>query len=138
MVDPAWIEAPQIGRVVEDHIESPLVLVSGPVVGDGVFREDLGMNGVELSGDAVEQFGPWGFELTIHQALSFAPVRKPGKAVVLLQVIESSGLHLSGQPFPAVEADLNREGEPGLDTGIEEAEDGVDLIVIEKQTFAGA
>jgi hypothetical protein len=30
----------------------------------------------------------------------------PGKTVVLLQVIETSGLHLSHQPFPSVQADL--------------------------------
>jgi hypothetical protein len=30
----------------------------------------------------------------------------PGKKVVLLQVIETSGLHLSRQPFPSVQADL--------------------------------
>ena len=41
--------------MVEDDIEGPLVLVSGPVVGDGMFREDLGMNGVQLASDAVEQ-----------------------------------------------------------------------------------
>jgi hypothetical protein len=31
-----------------------------------VFTEDLGMNGVELLRDAVEQFGPLSFELKIH------------------------------------------------------------------------
>ena len=66
MVHPAWIEASQVGRVAEDDIEGPLVLVSRPVIGNGVFTEDLGMNGVELLGDAVEQFGPFSFELTIH------------------------------------------------------------------------
>jgi len=66
MVHPAWIEAPQVGRVAEDDIEGPLVLVSRPVIRDGVFKEDFGMNGVELLGDAVEQFGPFSFELTIH------------------------------------------------------------------------
>ena len=47
--------------MVEDDIEGPLVLVSGPVVGDGMFREDLGMNGVQLASDAVEQLRPFGF-----------------------------------------------------------------------------
>lgn len=65
MVDPAWIEAPQVGGVVENYIEGPLVLVSRPVVGDRMFTEDLGVNGVELASDAVEQLGPFGFELTI-------------------------------------------------------------------------
>ena len=124
--------------MVEDDIEGPLVLVDGPVIGDGMFTKDLGMNGVELASDAVEELGPFGFELTIHQALSFGPVGIPGKAVVLLQVVETGGLHLSRQPCPPVEADLNGEREPGLNTGIEEAEDRVDLVVVEEQAFARA
>jgi len=35
MVDPARIEVPEVGRLLKDDIEGPLVLVSGPVVGDG-------------------------------------------------------------------------------------------------------
>jgi hypothetical protein len=60
-----------------------------------MFTEDLGMNGVELLRDAVEQLGPFGLELTIHQALRLGPVGNPGKAVVLLQVIQTGGMHLS-------------------------------------------
>ena len=48
--------------MVENHIESPLVLVSRPVIGDGVFTEDLAMNRVELASDAVEQLGPFNFD----------------------------------------------------------------------------
>jgi hypothetical protein len=52
--------------VVEDDIEGPLVLVNGPIVGEGVFVKDLGMNGIELASDAVEQLGPLSSELTIR------------------------------------------------------------------------
>ena len=45
-----------------------------------MFTEDLGMNGVELLGDAIEQLGLFGFELTVHQALSFRPVRSKGNS----------------------------------------------------------
>src|SRR5215469_9257296 len=92
------------------------------------------MNGVELLGDAM--LGPFGFELTVPQALSFGPVGDRRETVVLLQVIETSGLHLSPQPFPSVEADLDGEREPGLNASIEEAEDRMDLIVIEEQALA--
>ena len=67
-----------------------------------MFTEDLGVDGVELASDAVEQLGPSGFELTIQQALSFGPIGNPREAVVLLQVIETGGLHLARQPFSAV------------------------------------
>ena len=61
----AWLTqrgiALQVGRVVEYHIEGPLV----PVLTSSrrwMFTEDLGMNGVELACDAVEQLGPQGFD----------------------------------------------------------------------------
>jgi hypothetical protein len=50
----------------------------------------------------------------------------------MLQEIETSGLHLSRQPFPSVEADLDGEREPGLNASIEEAKDRMDLVVIEE------
>ena len=96
------------------------------------------MNGIELASDAVEQLGPFGFELTIHQALSLRPVGGPRETVVMLQVIETSGLHLARQPFPSVKADLYGERKPSLNASIEEAEDRMDLVVIEKQAFARA
>ena len=90
------------------------------------------MDGVELASDAVEQLRPSSFELMIHQALSFRPVGGPGETVVLLQVIETSGLHLARQPFPSVQVDLYGEREPGLNASIEEAEGRMDLVVIEE------
>ena len=54
----------------------------------------------------------------------------------MLQVIEPGGLHLSRQPFPSVHADLDGEREPGLNASIEEAEDRMDLVVIEEKAFA--
>lgn len=94
-----------------------------------MLANDLGVNGIELASNAVEQLGPLSFELTIHQALSLGQVGDPGETVVLLQVIETSGLRLSRQPFPSVESDLNGERKPSLDAGIQKAEDRMDLVV---------
>src|SRR2546422_744873 len=93
---------------------------------------------IELASDAVEQLGPFRFELTIHQALSLGPVGNVREAVIMLQVLQAGGLHLSRQPFPSVEADLNGEREPSLNAGIEKAEDRMDLVVVEEQAFARA
>jgi hypothetical protein len=67
-----------------------------------VFAKNLGMNGIQVS-DAVEQLGPFSFELTIHQALSFGPVGNVREAVFMLQVIQTGGMHLLRQPFPSFE-----------------------------------
>lgn len=80
--------------------------------------------------------GHLSFELTIHQALSLGQVGDPGETVILLQVIETSGLHLARQPFPSVEAHLNGERKPSLDAGIEKGEDRMDLVVVEEQALS--
>jgi hypothetical protein len=60
------------------------------------------------------------------------------EAVVMLQVIQTGGMHLLRQPFPSDAAHLNGEGELGLNAGLEKAEDGMDLVVVEEQAFARA
>ena len=50
MVHPAGIEVPQVGRVVENYIDGPLMLVSRPVIRDGIIvyrvenRENMSSN----------------------------------------------------------------------------------------------
>ena len=90
----------RLSRVVEDDIEGPFVLGNEPIVGEGMLAKDLGVNGIELASNAVGHFGPLSFELTIHQALSLGQVGDPEETVVLLQVIETSGLHLSRPAIP--------------------------------------
>src|SRR5258708_6658293 len=122
--------------MVENHIESPLVLVSRPVIGDGVFTEDLAMNRLELASDAVDQLGPFNFELTIQQALTFGPVGNVREAVIIHQVIKTGRLHMAGQTFPSVEEDPNGEREPRVEECKEKAEERMVLVVVEEQALA--
>ena len=63
-------------------------------------------------------------------------VFQPGKGVVAPHIVEFGLIHLARQPLAAVDADINPEGKPGLDAGVHEAEDRVDLIVIQVQALA--
>src|SRR3990172_11715183 len=47
-------------------------------------------------------------------------------------------VHLPGQPFASVEADLDIEGKPSLNTGIHETELGIDEVVVEEHASPGA
>ena len=64
------------------------------------------------------------------------PPPQPCEAVVPSHVAQAGGIHRAGQPLPAVQADLDGEGEPSLDARMHEAEDRMDLVVVEIQALA--
>lgn len=74
----------------------------------------------------------------IEQLLGARIVFDPGKTVVLTQEAQAGGLHLVGQPFAAVQTDLDGEREPALQPGSAEAELGVHPVLIQMQAFARA
>lgn len=125
-------------RILEQEIGGPLALKSTPVVRERSLFEHPGVVRVELSGDSIESLGPSGLELLIHEFLSCRNILDPRKAVLPPAVRQSLLVHLAGEPLPAVHADLDREGEPCLDPGVHEAEDGVDEVVVQEQALASA
>jgi len=98
--------------------------------------EDLIVNRVERFGYVVEMLGPRDFPVLVHEGLGCGDVLNPDKTVVFSLVAEPSTVHLSAEPFPAVEADLNIEREPLLQASVHEAEQGMDGIVIEMQALS--
>lgn len=136
--DEGGADGSQGGRAFKGKVGGPLVFEDGPVVSDGKAFENPPVNGVEHAGEAVQRPDPSGAQLTIHQFLGFIEPRDPRETVFKTAVLDASPVHLACQPFAAVEADLNVEGEPGLDTGIHEAKLGINKVVINKQASSGA
>jgi len=59
-------------------------------------------------------------------------VAEPDEAVVeAVEVASTLLLELVGQPLPSVEANLDAEGKPGLDAGVDPAEDRVPVVLVE-------
>jgi hypothetical protein len=96
------------------------------------------MGRIEPAGDRVENRRPGGPQLGIHQGLGFGEIFDPGEAVIFPLVAQTGPIHLAGQPFPAIETNLDGEGEPALDSGVHEPEDGIVPVMVEKQAFAPA
>lgn len=96
------------------------------------------MKGIELWEEALPQVGPVGLQLLVEQPLGPREVLDPDKTIALPAVLESSLIHLTGQPFPAVDGDLNMEGKPGLDTGMHPSQQGMDLVMIEHMGWLDA
>jgi hypothetical protein len=80
----------------------------------------------------------WFSQCLTRQLLGPRQVFQPHEAVVASVVAQAEGVHLAGEPLVAVEADVDREGEPGLQADMHEAEDGVDLVVVQVQALAWA
>ena len=60
--------------------------------------------------------------LLVHQLLGLCVVLDPDEAVALLPVFQSVLIHLSGQPFPPIEPDLDVAGKPSLDARLHPAQ----------------
>jgi len=112
--------------------------MSGPIVIGPVGGQHFFVGRVDAVGNLVEDRRPWGSQLGIHQGLGFGKVFDPGEAVIFALVGQADPIHLAGQPFPAIEADLDGEREPALDSGMHETKDRIDPVMVEKQAFTPA
>ena len=129
------VEPPQLCRFPKHHVDGPFALVGGPVVREGVLREDLPMNRVQLSGNRLQLLWAIGSQLLVHQPLPLGPVFDPWKAVACGRVLDPFSVHLPPQPLPPVHADLNGKREPCLNPRIHEAELRMDPVLIEEQAL---
>ena len=130
------IDPGQGSRRFEHDIRSPFTLVGRPIVMGLVGSQHFLMGWIEAAGDPVENRRPGGPQLGIHQGLGFGESFDPGEAVIFPLVAQAGPIHLTGQPFPAVEANLDGEREPALDSGMHEPKDGIDPVMVKKQAFA--
>src|SRR4029453_3291660 len=96
--------------------------------------EDTFMKRIQLPSKTVQEFGPVHLYLPVHQLLGLYVVLDPYKTVPLLSVLQPFFVHLSRQPFPAVYADLNTEGEPRLNPRVHPSHHRMDLILIHDPT----
>ncbi len=115
----------------EHHVGRPLGLVHRPVIAGGTALEQLLVQGMNLLRQAPQQFRPVGPQLLVQQLLGPLVVFDPDKAVALLAIFQPLFVHLPRQPFPSIQAHLNIEGKPGLQTGIHPSQFGMDLVEIQ-------
>src|ERR1017187_212377 len=124
-------EPPQKVRLGEYHIGGPFRLVTRPVIIDRIILEETFVQRIQLPGEAVQQIGPVDLQLPVHQFLSLGVILDPDEAVALLAVLQAFPIHLTSQPFPSIQADLNVEGEPGLDARIHPSHLRMDLVLVD-------
>src|SRR5919204_4740273 len=93
------------------------------------------MDWIEHLSEPIECAAPGGAQLLVHQFLCFLKIPDPGKTVFQTMISNARSIHLSGEPLASVEADLDVEGEPGLNPGIHEAELRIYEVVVQEEAF---
>ena len=94
------------------------------------------MRRIDGAGDPIEGGRPSQSKLTIDHPLRALDVVDGDKTVFAAAIAQAGAIHRPRQPLASVDADLDAEGQPSLDAGVHEAEDGVDEVMIERQAFA--
>ena len=82
--------------------------------------------------------GPKDPLLAVGELLGAWKVLDPRETVVAPQVSDLGGVELAGEPFPAVYADVHRQGQPTLHAHVQPAEHRVDPVTVEVQALAFA
>lgn len=135
--EPLGVDIGESARILEHHVGGPLGLIGGPVVVHRRVCEDLAVKRIQRTGDGVEFPRPVRLELPIHPTLGEGRVAEPGEAVVgACEVGPALAFELVSQPLAPVHADLDGEGEPGLDPCAHESEARMNGVLVEVKTLA--
>jgi hypothetical protein len=81
--------------IPKNDIRSPFTLVNGPVIAHRKSSKDLLVNGIEMSGNLIQQLRPTGVQLLIQQLLRLGEIRHPREAVVLALIGHPSAVQLA-------------------------------------------
>lgn len=84
----------------------------------------------------MQEGGPVKAGELIGQALSLFRTGDFDKGIIELLEGHISAAHLDGEPVMAVDGNLDDEREPGLDADVDEAEVGMEEVIIEAETFS--
>lgn len=130
------IQVLQSGRALEHHIGGELSLIDNPVVlhvGDECAEQGVG----PLS-EPAEYKRPIQVLELVGKALSAWWIRNPRKGIVYLPEVHFVSFHLSGQPFMAIETNLDGKRKPTLQTHMHQSEDRINEVEIHTQTLASS
>ena len=85
---------------------------------------------IDLPCPTIQDFGPVELGEAIGQALGLDRVVELSERVVLLYEAQFLLHHLLGEPFVAIDIDLDGERQPGLQANVDQAELSIEEVVI--------
>ena len=136
MMNETGIKPGQTLRLLENDIGGIFGVGGAPIIFEIERAVDRTMQRMNLIHQLAQFLGPVGLELLIQQVLGAPQIGHPQKGVLLLLIRETRLIQLFGQPMSAVEANIDLEGKPGLQTQVHEAELGMLEIEIKMAALA--
>lgn len=133
MFDQLAVQRGQGLAVLKQDVGSEFGLVHSPVV--LVSLEHGAKQGVDRAGQPFQQCRPVQTAELLGKALSLGGLSDAGEGVVQLQEAQPMQFHLSGEPFMAIDGNLDDEGKPGLQAHMDQAELGVEEVVVQAKAF---
>ena len=130
------VQAGQGRATLEQQVGGVLGLIDDPM--HGVAGEQFAEQGIDLPCPAVEDFRPVELGEAVGDALCLVGVVELSERVVLLHEAQLLLHHLLGQPFVAIDVDLDGERQPGLQADVDQAELGIEEVVIEDPLLPGS
>jgi len=133
VLEQLWIQVLESGAVLEQNIRGEFGLVGNPIMMHAF--EQVSQQRIDPAGERFEQAGEvFLVGEMIGKTLGARAIVDVHKGVFDLRVADAVLRHLAGQPFVAVDVDLDRERKPGLDAHVHETELAVDVVEIHAQT----
>src|ERR1700730_5282919 len=135
VVDQGGINGSQCLVVAKQNIGRVFSLTHGPVVGSQDNLATLMEPGVDTPRQGIKERLPFPLYQTIAELLSPAPVTNLRETIVSLRITNPALLHLPCQVLPAVDTNLNRQRQPGLQAHVQQAKLAIHKIEVEMQTL---
>ena len=135
VMEEGGIDGSEAGGIFEQDIAGVLTFAHGPVVGAQV--KALGIDArVKGFGQVSQPGDPPASDEAVYEDLCPGDVGDVNEAVVPLFERDAFFLHAASEPFPAVDADLDGEGDPGLQAHVHEPELTVEEVEVDVETGA--
>ena len=128
MIQERTVQMGQRRATGEQQVRGELGLIDNPM--HGVASELFAQQRIDLPYPTIQDFGPVELGEAVGQALGLDRVVELGERVVLLYEAQFFLHHLLGEPFVAIDIDLDGERQPGLQTNVDQAELGIEEVVV--------
>src|SRR5262245_26781555 len=116
--DQRGIESVEVPSAAEHHVGGVFGLANRPVVAPHTQARARAKQGIDAIGQHVEEALPLARDESVEHSLSLGKVFDPAEGVVALLKTDAGFGHPPSQVFAPIEADVDREREPGLQSDV--------------------
>jgi hypothetical protein len=128
MIQKRAVQVGQRHPTGEQQVGGELGLIDDPM--HGAAGELFSQQRIDLPCPTIQDFRPVELGKAVGQALGLDRIVELSERVVLLHEAQFFLHHLLGKPFVAIDVDLDRKRQPGLQANVDQAELGIEKVII--------